>query len=848
MHLNKKSLKQQGGQMIPEQPGMQPNPPQVDPQIKQISDFFMMSIQQGKKPEEVVMMLMEKQVDQQSLAQAMMVSGMQEEDIMIIFKNVEKMQRPADPTGEEINQNPQELSREQYIESDQDKLPVLDEIDPMMDEAKSGIEIKKKNRGKFTRWAKARGMGVQEAAKKVMANKEKYSPAVVKMANFAKNAAKFKREEGGEGLPKAQFNINMDFIKSLTPQQYTDKYQGKTDYKQDTEDVYAKRPDLDPKYAAAFEALGNAFGISSANRNNSNTDRQSNSMIDDVIAGTQGTQGTTGAGAFNSTFKNLNDIDYSKFFGPNISDGYVKALDGSILYEQEPGDASKKGYKYNPVPDNSMNNLGRIYNFLSNTNDMFFGSDDKNGDGAADGTFRDWRKKKNLNDIDRVTRGSVDFEIDVSPANQKAIQDYINESLKAGTDIDPSVFYNFDLSNIPANKRANFNNWLNTQKENAKNIGQDVKSFINDDAVPFFDGLGDDIGSGIGKLYRNYYEKKRSKAEEQKALKNIITDDVDTPINIEDVKVEEIEEEVKFGGQLKQTPSGKKGKGLRKLPRQVRNKMGYMKYGGPKGEDVYLARKDAAIKASMNKAEKGGEPDNEGFRALPDFVQDKIMKRKYGGNDLPKAQTNIDFSALFNNQGMTNYMQDTQDVADAFLQNRFPDLGSTPLEENNQAIVDSLNNQTDQQLAQVNPGQNINPAKFTFNPDTSLSGLAKDVYNSNAMKTFEDVGAFGVVGSSVVNDVIFGDKDKDDAYVNLFNQTGADSQFNVQAPPFIKGKGLSVNDSMFGSEDDATTGLFLNQGSTRTSKRGGSINSQTVNVGPAMLAKLIAAGADIEML
>ena len=263
MHLNKKSLKQQGGQMIPEQPGMQPNmqqEQQVDPQIKQISDFFMMSIQQGKKPEEVVMMLMEKQVDQQSLAQAMMMSGMQEQDIMVVFNNVQEMQKPADPTAQEINQNPQELSREQYIESDQDKLPVLDEIDPMMDEAKSGIEIKKKNRGKFTRWAKARGMGVQEAANKVMANKEKYSTAVVKMANFAKNAAKFKRQEGGEELPEAQFNINMDFLKNLTPEQYSDRFSsGKTDYKRDTEAVYAKRPELDPKYAAAFEALGNAF-------------------------------------------------------------------------------------------------------------------------------------------------------------------------------------------------------------------------------------------------------------------------------------------------------------------------------------------------------------------------------------------------------------------------------------------------------------------------------------------------------------------------------------------------------------------------------------------------------------
>ena len=31
---------------------------------------------------------------------------------------------------------------------------------------------------------------------------------------------------------------------------------------------------------------------------------------------------------------------------------------------------------------------------------------------------------------------------------------------------------------------------------------------------------------------------------------------------------------------LKRVPAGKKGKGLKKLPKQVRNKMGFMKKGG----------------------------------------------------------------------------------------------------------------------------------------------------------------------------------------------------------------------------------------------------------------------------
>ena len=63
---------------------------------------------------------------------------------------------------------------------------------------KGGIHIKPSKRGSFTSWAKGRGMGVQEAARKVMANTSGYSPGIVKKANFAKNAAGWKHAEGGE--------------------------------------------------------------------------------------------------------------------------------------------------------------------------------------------------------------------------------------------------------------------------------------------------------------------------------------------------------------------------------------------------------------------------------------------------------------------------------------------------------------------------------------------------------------------------------------------------------------------------------------------------------------------------
>jgi hypothetical protein len=60
-----------------------------------------------------------------------------------------------------------------------------------------GIHIKPENKGKFTAYAKSHGKGVQEMASAVLANKENYSPTIVKRANFAKNAAGWKHENGG---------------------------------------------------------------------------------------------------------------------------------------------------------------------------------------------------------------------------------------------------------------------------------------------------------------------------------------------------------------------------------------------------------------------------------------------------------------------------------------------------------------------------------------------------------------------------------------------------------------------------------------------------------------------------
>lgn len=56
-----------------------------------------------------------------------------------------------------------------------------------------GIHIAPSKRGTFTAAATKHGIGVQEFASKVLRNKDSYSPAMVKKANFARNASKWNK-------------------------------------------------------------------------------------------------------------------------------------------------------------------------------------------------------------------------------------------------------------------------------------------------------------------------------------------------------------------------------------------------------------------------------------------------------------------------------------------------------------------------------------------------------------------------------------------------------------------------------------------------------------------------------
>ena len=71
-----------------------------------------------------------------------------------------------------------------------------------------GIHIKPSKRGTFTAAAKKHGKGVQEFASQVLANKENYSPAMIKKAVFAKNFGGRKKAFGGDLLTSPIYTPN----------------------------------------------------------------------------------------------------------------------------------------------------------------------------------------------------------------------------------------------------------------------------------------------------------------------------------------------------------------------------------------------------------------------------------------------------------------------------------------------------------------------------------------------------------------------------------------------------------------------------------------------------------------
>ena len=181
--------------------------------------------------------------------------------------------------------------------------------------------------------------------------------------------------------------------------------------------------------------------------------------------------------------------------------------------------------------------------------------------------------------------------------------------------------------------------------------------------------------------------------------------------------------------------------------------------------------------------------------------------KQFGGSSFNSTMDYID--DIVQNQLQTDYMADTQVVADAQLQQRFPGLGDTPLESETQ-----VNSQQLLADAELDADSLFDKVIFTSDVDTGgVFGALKRGYNSNAMRAFEDIAGKGIGIISNINDW---KEDADDSgYVDARENIIADNAYATKTDPqFKKGKGPDINTGLFGSDADRVTGYYMKNGGT----------------------------------
>ena len=795
MNLNKKSVKQDGGpsHQMPDgttMPGathgesMAPPQQEVDPAIQEIGQYFAQSVQQGSKPEEVIMTLLEQQVDQNIIAQALMMVGYEENELQQLFQTVQELSQPQQASGPEVTRDPQELARNEAIAAEQEGLDVaVEEVDI----AKSGIEIKPENKGKFTAWAKARGMSVKEAYTKVMANTDAYPPRIVKMANFAKNAAGFKKQEGGgtdytEGVRQREGSYNAPNRK------YTLDPRFKQEGGEQTPEMieYLKALEFNKKARQAVGTNDKELLASFTSRIKSNTPYGERELARD-FSELQKLRQAAGLGLMEEASILLPHVgqqlrgSFNQILGTNLKEGgefephfmykgerKIRAKDMEThLRLKEAGyghdapkaqtglEVDKKGNTFidgvvqakdewtaapsyvNPLAFESGNNFSLTdgLQVLGTGINKLLGSGDKNEDGLRDGFLRDAKGKRALRN------------------QQKG--DYYNYEIKLDLN-DPNAYGydNLDLYNI-----SKGNGGL-----------RDLQTFTDD-------------------------------------VKENSTIQSNQPSLLDKV-----------------------GTGLNEAGEFIKDKYNEAKPFIQQGVDQ-------AGKSIMQAGDFVEDKVNTGL----DFL--KNIKFKEGG-DLPKAQEGMfdfnftedqlkDQGDYFSNllSGQTNYMQDTQVVADAQLQKKQPNLGPTPLEQNNLSLFTA---QTDQE--EENQTNTFDDP--TVKRTNKFQGGFNRFMDSPGMKGYTGGSEFAVQGARVVNN-FFDDRAIEDAQADNRNNMVADNLYATKENPMLKRGAWDINTGTFGSEGQRT--VRTNMG---IAKEGG----EMATVDSLLLAKLIAAGADIEIL
>ena len=835
MNLNKISL-QQGGQnqMIPNQPGMS-NETKVDPMVQELSTAFAASVQAGQKPEEVVMSFMEQNVDQEVIVQALVVAGYDQNSLAVLFENIKKMSEPGPADAEQVNSNPQELARNEELEEESGGIPMLEEVETM--DAKSGIEIKPENRGKFTKWAKARGMTVKQAYTKVLKNKDRYPASIVKMANFARNAAGWKKQEGGskddEEVTILHSNAN----------QYAQELNRLQKQKEQQKVLFRNMLDLYRNDMQKFEE---------------EREKQNNAQELEMLKKEQAIDSMPKGDPFpvfdlNNFIPQANEgLDLAKAFA-NESNLSISDSDGNILFgnNQRPnrGVVYNKPFYVNPMAfmkGGKEGNIGNLINAFASTASNLFNKED--------GAFSNIEERVMQNELDKYTNANYNLNLNTSPENIQAIQKYVN-SIK-DEDMNMEDIAN-QIENIPVRTgNDRFNEWY---KENKDKIGEIGKRTF--DQLTKFLGQSKNGGDlpkaqfsfpDFSQLNFDELAQNMMTGQQTNLMDDIKDIDVDAirnrvveesgqpdPIAKQDPTPEELLEEIDFG-----TVDVDTGGILGALDR-LDNSVGMDIYRkGSKGIfDIVSAlnpfardraREDAMIdlrnQFNADNLNVTYTADNRGNFALNDFIQGSEADRvtgldllgKEGGEQLPAGVNNAGFRAL-PPSAQKNILDNMQKK----------EYGGPKGEE--------------AYLARRDAAIKAAMDKAPDGKEILLSSIPSYVFADKFLKKFYNVSEDSAEDLVDIYDKIKGGIDYDEG-LDLFNSIdGKDvrrylNEAGISKKEFrnyIKNQDFYKDMNMFG-KGAVNTALYM-----KGLKKGG---EQIVNVDSDMLAKLIAAGADIEML
>lgn len=994
MKVNKLSLKQGGGnveqpthqmpdgtvmpgethQQAEEQPVIQPPAQQQDPAIAQISEMVNSALQEGQDPVSIVMALIEQDVDQNIIAQAFITGGYAEEDVVTLFENVQqKSQPPAEASAEEQTKDPQEIARNQSLEEEaalaeaQQAETLAAEQDAMSQNltAKSGIEIKPENEGKFTKWAKARGMSVSEAYNKVMSNKEKYATNVVKMANFAKNAAGWNKAQDGVEIPEVDESFNSsrgqyspDGGSFESPESKAlnismianDKMLREAMYPREGGSPY-QRPQATEQFkkGGEFEPHFMYKGERKIRAKDMATHLRLKERGYDHEAPKAQTGGTTPKSKAQEFYETTGVVER-----------------GDVLTNTAP--------RYNlptVLEPGKEFSVSKALSTLADVGQTLFSSDlDENG--LKSGTFMDWQKK---DAVEEATKGNYyNYEVTNDPNDPTAYADdnlgLFNASKTFGkNNLRTADQYTEDfLENSMANYNEETKEYditkssrkinpnlpgINQNSLKGKNLNhfksvddatrQEILDFGSSDS-PEGTTLGIDEKGATG-----YYSPDDENPYEYNTMMGNNKYGVNTTpiIPLEEQKTEltsmiqpneqgmfkkpsivSAEKDLSFKEWSTQDSFNRSGANA---PQQYQDYL-----NGVETETTIESDKpnlQDRIEGGLNKAgefiegkyNQAAPVVRKGIDDAGMFVKDKVnsgleyLENKFEeGGDLPKAQAgtgmfDFDFTPYFDEEqqagqenyfanlgsGQTNYMEDTQNVADAQLLKENPGLGPTPQQQETNAMFTPQAKLNTTPFA--DPADLVDPAVAVEEEDelfkgpqvkrtNKLQGGIDRFLDSKEVGVFKDVSTAAVQVAGVAND-FFRQRGVNEAVANNRANLTADEVYGTNEDPFMKRGAWDINTGTFGSEGQRT--VRTNMG---IAKDGGGINNagfkalppqaqqnildnmlyggdpnpgitalrkvapqvvskmgykgggETINVNSTILAKLIAAGADIEIL